>query len=120
MYEDDGSEDARLCARLHDCVSASSGHYEHEIVQTILEIPSWESELVGWCVSHLETLHEAAGKEARPAGALKRPLVPAVLTFLVHEHDVALLQLDLGLALRRVRDEHTVPDEKRTDVLYNR
>lgn len=70
-------------------------------------------------VSHLETLHKAAGEEARPAGALKRPLVPAVLTFLVHKHNVAFLQLDLGLALRRIRDEHTVPEGKRTDTLLH-
>lgn len=61
-------------------------------------------------VALLEALHEAAGEEARPAGALKRPFIPAVFTLLVHEDDVSLLQLDLGFTLRRVRDEHTVPD----------
>ena len=46
-----------------------------------------------------EALHEAAGEEARAAVPLQGPLVPAILTLLVHEDHIPLLQLDLCLAL---------------------
>lgn len=46
-----------------------------------------------------EALHEAAGEEARAAVPLQGPLVPAILTLLVHEDHIPLLQLDLCFAL---------------------
>ena len=49
-----------------------------------------------------EALHKAAGEEASAAVPLQGPLVPAVLTLLVHEDHVSLLQLDLCLTLGRV------------------
>lgn len=59
-----------------------------------------------------DAVDEAAGKEARSAVPLERAFEPAVLTFLVHEHNVTLLQLQLSLALRRVRHHHTVPAQE--------
>lgn len=56
-----------------------------------------------------EVLDEAAREEARAAVPLQGPLVPAVLTLLVHKDNVAFLQLDFRLALGRVRDHHAVP-----------
>lgn len=61
-----------------------------------------------------ETLDEAAGEQAGAAGALEGAFVPAVLSLLVHEDDVAFLQLDLGLALWRVRHHHAVPAARTT------
>ena len=49
-----------------------------------------------------EALHKAAREEASAAVPLQGPLVPAVLTLLVHEDHVSLLQLDLCLTLGRV------------------
>lgn len=62
-----------------------------------------------------EALHEAAWKEPRAACPLQGPLVPAVLALLVHKDDVSLLQLNLCLALGRVRHHHAVPEGTRTD-----
>lgn len=61
----------------------------------------------------LEALHEAAGEQACPAGALESAFEPAVFSLLVHKHDVSLLQLDLCFTLRGVRHNHTVPDAQR-------
>lgn len=65
-----------------------------------------------WRVESLssEALDEAAREEARAAVPLKGPLVPAVLTLLVHKDNVSLLQLYLCLALGWVRDHDTVPE----------
>lgn len=46
-----------------------------------------------------EALDEAAREEARAAIPLQGPLVPAVLTLLVHKDNVAFLQLYLCLTL---------------------
>lgn len=46
-----------------------------------------------------EALDEAAREEARAAIPLQGPLVPAILTLLVHKDNVAFLQLDLCLTL---------------------
>lgn len=59
-----------------------------------------------------DAVDEAAGKEARSSVPLERAFEPAVLALLVHEHNVALLQLQLSLALRRVRHHHTVPAQE--------
>lgn len=56
-----------------------------------------------------EALHEAAREKARAAIPLQGPFVPAVLTLLVHKDNVTFLQLDLRLALGRVRHHHAVP-----------
>ena len=56
-----------------------------------------------------DVLHEAPGEEPRLPVPLQRALEPAVLPLLVHEHDVALLELQLCLALRWVGDHHPVP-----------
>ena len=56
-----------------------------------------------------EALYEASREETGAAIPLQGPLVPAVLTLLVHKDNVTFLQLDLCLALGRVRDHHTVP-----------
>lgn len=58
-----------------------------------------------------DAVHEAAREQAGPAVALQRAFEPAVLPLPVHEHDVALLELQLGVALRRVRHHHPVPAE---------
>lgn len=65
-----------------------------------------------WSVESLssEALDEAAREEARATVPLQGPLVPAVLTLLVHKDNVSLLQLYLCLALGRVRDHDTVPE----------
>lgn len=59
-----------------------------------------------------DAVDEAAGKEACPAIPLERAFEPAILTLLVHKHNVALLQLQLSLALWRVRHHHTVPAQE--------
>lgn len=56
-----------------------------------------------------DVLHEAPGEKPCLPVPLQRALEPAVLPLLVHEHDVALLELQLCLALRRVGDHHPVP-----------
>lgn len=74
---------------------------------------SWKAFLPGeWSVESLssEALDEAAREEARATVPLQGPLVPAVLTLLVHKDNVSLLQLYLCLALGRVRDHDTVPE----------
>lgn len=64
-----------------------------------------------------DAVDKAAGKEASPAVPLERAFEPAVLALLVHEHDVALLQLQLGLALWRVRHHHAVPGQEQPTAL---
>lgn len=49
-----------------------------------------------------EALHKAAWEETSAAVPLQGPLVPAVLTLLVHKDDVAFLQLNFRLALGRI------------------
>lgn len=61
-----------------------------------------------------EALDEAAGEKAGASGALQGSLIPAVLTLLVHKNDVALLQLDLGVALGRIRHHGAISAEKPT------
>lgn len=65
--------------------------------------------LDGKHVFESDAVDEAAGKEARSAVPLERAFEPAVLALLVHKHDVAFLQLQLSLALWRVRHHHAVP-----------
>lgn len=59
-----------------------------------------------------DAVDEAAGKESRTAVPLERTFEPAVLALLVDKHDVAFLQLQLSLALWRVRHHHTVPAQE--------
>ena len=49
-------------------------------------------------------LDETSRKQPRPPRPLQRALVPAVVPFLVDVNQVVLLQLQLVLAVRRVRD----------------
>lgn len=66
--------------------------------------PSWwlPCGWVGVVRAASDAVHEAAREQAGPAVALQRAFEPAVLPLPVHEHDVALLELQLGVALRRV------------------
>lgn len=60
-----------------------------------------------------DVLHEAPREEPGLPVPLQRALEPAVLPLPVHEHDVALLELQLCLALRRVGDHHPVSAGRR-------
>lgn len=59
----------------------------------------------------LDDVHEAAGEQPGPAVPLQRAFEPAVLSLPVHKHNVSLLQLQLRLALGRIRHHHPVPGE---------
>lgn len=59
----------------------------------------------------LDAVHEAARKQAGSAVPLQCAFEPAVLPLPVHEHNVPLLEFQLSLALRRIRDHHPVPGE---------
>lgn len=56
-----------------------------------------------------EALYKASWEETGAAVPLQGPLVPAVLTLLVHKDNVTFLQLNLCLTLGRVRDHHAIP-----------
>ena len=61
--------------------------------------------------SVLDYVDEAAGKQPGPAVPLQRAFIPAVLSLPVHKHNVSLLQLQLRLALGRIRNHHPVPEQ---------
>lgn len=58
-----------------------------------------------------DAVHEAAWEQAGPAVPLQRAFEPAILPLPVHEHNVALFEFQLGVALRRIRHHHPVPAE---------
>lgn len=61
-----------------------------------------------------EALDEAAGEKAGAPGALQSSFIPPVVTLLVNKNDVALLQLDLGVTLGRIRHHGAIPAEEQT------
>lgn len=50
----------------------------------------------------LDAVHKAAGEQSRPAVPLQRAFEPAVFPLPVNEHNVALLEFQLSLALGRI------------------
>lgn len=57
----------------------------------------------------LDAVHKAAGEQSSPAVPLQRAFEPAVFPLPVNKDDVSLLQLQLSLALGRIRHHDPVP-----------
>lgn len=92
-----------------------SGYQSSFSLLSLLVLCSFPWKLLSWESGDWssEALDKAPGEEARPAIPLQSPFVPAVLTLLVHKHNVTFLQFDLCLALRGVWDHNAVPLEKK-------